>query len=58
MTDWKQITQEAWDHPDWAEAAVEFRRERPPVDLRIKGTFEQMCEIADLLEEARRHGRR
>jgi len=32
MTDWKQIAQEAWDHPDWGEAAEEFDRELPAVD--------------------------
>lgn len=47
----------AWNDPEWIEAAKEFRKGRPPVDPRIRGTFEQMCEIADQLEEARRHGR-
>jgi hypothetical protein len=32
MTDWKQVAQDAWDHPDWAEAAREFNRERSPDD--------------------------
>jgi len=51
-----QDAQAAWDHPGWAEAAKEFRQNRPPVDPRIRGTFEQMCEIADQIERAKRHG--
>jgi len=47
------MTDDPWDHPDWVTAAVEFRRGRPPVDPRIKGKFEEMCEIADALQAAK-----
>jgi hypothetical protein len=51
---WDDPYESPWNHPDWAEAAEEFRKDRPPVDPRIRGTFEQMCNIADMLAKAKR----
>lgn len=48
MSDWKRIAQDAWNHPGWKKAAIEYGAEHPP-DPRITGTFEEMCRKADEL---------
>jgi hypothetical protein len=61
MSDWKEIAQQAWEHPDWKKAAEEsVRKWRPPTkpNPELPDNWQQMSfgALWECLNRPERHG--